>query len=49
MKVVVGLIILFPVLLFCSALVKTAKEADRRYEEILRRANLRKETAADGN
>lgn len=49
MKVVVGLIILFLVLLFCFALTKTAQEADRRYEEIQRRENLRKEVVADGN
>lgn len=49
MKLVVGLIILFLVLLFYFALAKTAKEADRRYEEIQRRENLRKEIVADGN
>lgn len=48
MKVVVGLIILFLVL-FCFALTKTAQGADRRYEEIKRRENLRKEIVADGN
>ena len=49
MKIVVGLIILFLVLLFCFALTKTAQEADRRYGEIQNCENLRKESAAGGN